>query len=367
MLSISLAAVVLCVQGQTPKEWQDQQLDADVRESMEQLISFAPPPFPENTHWYLSEGETAPTWSGLQGKVVIVQSWSNTDAKGRQIVSVTDKLIHKTKTPNDVVHISLHTPEGTETLEEHLSKYPNQPPTVIDSTGDYCNQFGFYTQPTNVIIDRNGTVQYVGVGTKGIVKAINQLLDTPQNKDVKVKPFTAIATIEKPAEYPTHSTNVGKSTNWQGKQAPAFYVEEWLANPIDDVEDKVRVVEFWATWCPPCRKSIPHLNEYSKHFGEDVAFVGVSNESADKVREFMKKTPMEYGVALDKSGKMKNTISCSAIPLAMVISSDGIVRWQGNPLRMPREVIESVLMADRGEMISKPRGRWKVSNTKTNE
>ena len=81
----------------------------------------------------------------------------------------------------------------------------------------------------------------------------------------------------------------------------------------------------------------------------------------------MKKTPMEYGVAIDTSGKMKNTISCKAIPLAMIISSDGIVRWQGNPLRMSRNVIESVLMADRGKIISKPRGRWKVSNTKTNE
>ena len=101
MFSISLATVMLCIQAQTPKEWQDQQLDTDVRESLEQLVSFAPPPFPENVNWYLSEGEGAPTWSDLQGKVVIVQTWSNTDAKGRQIVSVTDKLIHKTKTPEE--------------------------------------------------------------------------------------------------------------------------------------------------------------------------------------------------------------------------------------------------------------------------
>lgn len=367
MFSISLATVVLCIQAQTPKEWQDQQLDPEVRASMEQLVSFAPPPFPENTNWYLSDGDTTPTWSDLCGKVVVVQTWSNADAKGRQIVSVTDKLIQKTNSPEDVEYISIHTPEGIDSLEEYFSKYSNQPPTVIDSAGEFCNQFGFYTQPTNVIIDRNGAVQYVGVGTKGLVKAVNQLLDTPQNKEAKVKPFAAKAITETPAQYPTHSTSVGRATNWQGKQAPAFYVEEWLANPINDVEDKVRVVEFWATWCPPCRKSIPHLNEYSKHFGEEVAFIGVSNESADKVEEFMKKTPMNYGVAIDKSGKMKNTISCKAIPLAMIISRDGIVRWQGNPLRMSREVIQSVLMADRGDTISTPRGRWEVSNTKTNE
>jgi len=89
----------------------------------------------------------------------------------------------------------------------------------------------------------------------------------------------------------------------------------------------------------------------------------VSNESKSKVEEFMKNTPMEYGVAVDTKAKMKNTISCSAIPLALVISSDGVVRWQGNPLHLSKETIQQVLRADRGETVLTTRGRWDLSET----
>ena len=75
----------------------------------------------------------------------------------------------------------------------------------------------------------------------------------------------------------------------------------------------------------------------------------------------MKQTPMEYGVAVDTKSKMKNTISCSAIPLSLVISSDGIVRWQGNPLRLSKETIQQVLSADKGETLLTTRGRWNLA------
>jgi hypothetical protein len=74
----------------------------------------------------------------------------------------------------------------------------------------------------------------------------------------------------------------------------------------------------------------------------------------------MKTTKMEYGVATDTKERMKKAISCSAIPLALIISSDGIVRWQGNPLRMSKEIIQQVVNADSGEIVSTKRGRWKT-------
>jgi hypothetical protein len=96
----------------------------------------------------------------------------------------------------------------------------------------------------------------------------------------------------------------------------------------------------------------------AKEFGEDVCFIGVTAENKPIVESFMKKTPMEYGVAIDTSKKMQNAIRCRAIPLAMVISSDGVVRWQGNPSSLTAGVIQQVLSADRGESVPPKRGRW---------
>jgi thiol-disulfide isomerase/thioredoxin len=371
MFMITASIVTVGLFTQTPKAWQDTQLDNTDRQAMEQLVSYAPPHIPTDATWIIPENEskdsskptTNPTWADFLGNVVVVQSWSNTDARSRQIIGATNKAIARTTTPEDVVLIQIHTPKGIPSLNKYQSKYPIQAPTIIDSTGELCNAFGFYTDPTNVVIDRNGAVQYVGLGMKGLIDAVDSLLATPYNHKVKVEQFTpSEVQAESPVQYPIFSDKFGRATNWQGKQAPEFYIEEWLSPPVD-VQNRVRVIEFWATWCAPCRKSIPHLNEWNKHFDDAVAFVSVSNESKSKVEEFMKNTPMEYGVAVDTKAKMKNTISCSAIPLALVISSDGVVRWQGNPHRLSRKTIQQVLSADMGETVLTTRGRWDLSET----
>jgi thiol-disulfide isomerase/thioredoxin len=361
MITTTILSVGLCIQ--TPKEWQDKQLSNTDRQAMEELVSFSPPNIPDDVTWILPENESQapPNWSDFLGKVVVVQSWSNSDARSRQIIGATNKAIARTAVPEDVVLILIHTPKGIASLDKYQSRYPIQAPTIIDSTGELCNAFGFYLDPTNIVIDRDGAAQYVGLGMKGLIDAVDALLEKPRNAETKTKQFVlGDAPKESPIQYPAFSENFGRAKNWQGKQAPKFYVEEWLSPPVD-VQDKVRVVEFWATWCAPCRKSIPHLNEWNKHFDGSVAFVSVSNESANKVAEFMKKTQMGYGVAVDTKSKMKNTISCSAIPLSLVISSDGIVRWQGNPIRLSEGTIQQILSADRGETTPTPRGRWNLA------
>lgn len=360
MFFISAPIIAACCFTQTPKEWQDSQLDPIDRLAMEELISFAPPPISSDATWILPKGEEAPEWSDFLGKVVVVQSWSNADARSRQIVGATNKAIARTTTPEEVVFIMIHTPEGLESLSKYQSKHSIKAPTIIDTTGELCNQFGFYTDPTNVVIDRNGAVHYIGLGMKGLIDAADTLLAQEFDPKNKTKPYDLKSKqVELPTQYPSHSEKFGRAKNWQGKQAPPFYVEEWISKPID-IQDKVRVVEFWATWCPPCRKSIPHLNDYAEHFGESIAIIGVSNEATSKVQEFMKKTPMNYGVAIDTKAKMKSTISCSAIPLALVISSDGVVRWQGNPLQLSKKTIQQVIGADRGDIVSTKRGRWEI-------
>ena len=123
-----------------------------------------------------------------------------------------------------------------------------------------------------------------------------------------------------------------------GDKAPALDgVKTWYngdaPNPAGN--GAVHVVEFWATWCPPCRTSIPHLNELHEVFADKgVVIAGISNETTEKVEPFMKKTEMLYRVGVDPDNSTGETYmkGVGGIPHAFIVNKEGIVVWQGHPM-----------------------------------
>ena len=79
-------------------------------------------------------------------------------------------------------------------------------------------------------------------------------------------------------------------------------VAHWVKGDPVDISSGVHVVEFWATWCPPCRTSIPHLTEIQEKFADrGVKIIGVSKEKLGTVEPFVEKMgdKMAYTVAID--------------------------------------------------------------------
>ncbi len=136
-----------------------------------------------------------------------------------------------------------------------------------------------------------------------------------------------------------------------GQPAPALQGLLWVkGQPVQFQRGKVYVVEFWATWCPPCRRSIPHLTELQKEFKDKgVTIIGISNEAIDVVRPFVKDmgNNMDYTVAVDVDGQAsKNYMQAfgvRGIPHAFVIGKDGRLLWHGHPMAQMGSVIEKVL------------------------
>ena len=127
-----------------------------------------------------------------------------------------------------------------------------------------------------------------------------------------------------------------------GKTVPATSFD-YLANKADTA-GKPYILEFWATWCPPCRQSIPHLNEvYAKFKARGLLIVGVSKEDPAKVREFMKTLPMNYTVAIDTTGKLGASFGIRGIPHALIVDKTGKIVWEGHPMEMTDADIEKVL------------------------
>lgn len=88
--------------------------------------------------------------------------------------------------------------------------------------------------------------------------------------------------------------------------------------------------------------------------------IGVSDEPADKVREFMASNDMYYPQAIDTQKRMSKAIGVEGIPHVLVISTDGVVRWQGYPMDtadpLTPEVVERIINADPGVQARRARG-----------
>lgn len=124
----------------------------------------------------------------------------------------------------------------------------------------------------------------------------------------------------------------------------------WVkGSPVTIAPGMVYVVEFWATWCPPCRKSIPHLTELAKKYVDRVVFVGVSNEDLATVKPFVadQGDQMDYNVAVDTAGKVVDgymtAFGQGGIPTAFVVDAAGKVVWLGHPMDNLDEVLDKVL------------------------
>lgn len=141
-------------------------------------------------------------------------------------------------------------------------------------------------------------------------------------------------------------------TDLRGKKAPELVVEKWLNGEAPKTKGKVVFVDFWATWCGPCRALIPEVNDWQKKYSKDVVFIGVSNENPEVVSKFMKDTPMNYHIAIDQKNRMSNVLGVQGIPHVMIVSPDGIVRWQGFPGStedpLTSKILEQIVAASKG-------------------
>lgn len=137
-----------------------------------------------------------------------------------------------------------------------------------------------------------------------------------------------------------------------GQPAAPLKITEWIkGKPVDLAALKgkqVVVVEFWATWCPPCRTSIPHLTAMQKQF-KDVVFIGVSDEESATVKKFVTKQgdQMDYTVAIDDERKTSagymEAFGVNGIPHAFIVDKEGRIVWHGHPMAGLDKAVEEVL------------------------
>ncbi len=134
-----------------------------------------------------------------------------------------------------------------------------------------------------------------------------------------------------------------------GEPAAALAVAHWVKGDPVDISSGVHVVEFWATWCPPCRTSIPHLTEIQQEYKDrGVNIIGISNEEHGTVEPFVTRmgSKMNYTVAIDEGRRTSKgymgKYGINGIPHAFVVK-DGTVVWNGHPMDKLEAAIDDAL------------------------
>ncbi len=97
---------------------------------------------------------------------------------------------------------------------------------------------------------------------------------------------------------------------------------------LEDYRGKVVFIDFWATWCGPCRMEMPHIEKLFKEFqGNDgIAFFGASNEEKGTVTGFLKKNEYSFPIVLVKAEDARGLFKVTSIPAGFVIDAEGVIR-----------------------------------------
>jgi thiol-disulfide isomerase/thioredoxin len=128
--------------------------------------------------------------------------------------------------------------------------------------------------------------------------------------------------------------NAEVTAPYPGYRAPDFAFEDLDGNTVrlSELRGKPVLLNFWATWCPPCRKEIPDLQKFYEQYGDRITLLGIDwGEDAEEVKRFLRRYGATYTNLLDKDGKFFVLYRLTGLPSSYWIDEEGIIRglWLG--------------------------------------
>jgi thiol-disulfide isomerase/thioredoxin len=117
-----------------------------------------------------------------------------------------------------------------------------------------------------------------------------------------------------------------------GQPAPAFSLPLRGGSAplgLDKLRGQVVMVNFWASWCEPCRKEFPLLDQiYKKYKSAGFTLVGVNVEpDAKDAESFIAKTPVSFPIVFDKDSTVSKQYHVAGMPTTVLIDRKGVLRW----------------------------------------
>lgn len=213
-----------------------------------------------------------------------------------------------------------------------------------------------------VLVTVVGVITWTVVSRREPTTQVAQTAEGTTN-DISSAPAgnTPAATAEAPSSTPAGSTPtsatqrptaspaaaIGTSV---GDQAPDFTLSDLNGKSVSlhQFRGHVVILDFWASWCPPCRASMPSLDKFASEYQDKgLVMIGVSlDRSASDASSFLDANNYHRLIALwgsvSDSQQVARTYGVNAIPHTFVIDRNGIIRFTGHPMRLSKSVLDSL-------------------------
>ena len=150
-------------------------------------------------------------------------------------------------------------------------------------------------------------VVLVSLLTVAIVQAMDKKTDTPQTAT---------------------ETSAAKEGLSIGAAAPDFQLKTLAGDTVklSDLRGKKVMLNFWATWCPPCKAEMPEMERFSKQIGDDTVILAVNIDPQLDVQGFVKENKITFPILLDAEDKVNEAYQVLSIPTTYFINSKGIIQ-----------------------------------------
>jgi len=321
----------------------------------------------------------------LEGKVVAIVFWSNADPTSVRAIVPTLKRLDMSYADEGLITLGVHVADHWEDAQERIESGLFSTLIAHDAEGAFAKALGADGTPDSFVIDRAGNLRFADLDDRDLPGAVRVLLrETAEealqarerriahaereqakrraSQEQRRREADELAKMPAKPEAAAYASAAWPKPNKpqdpkrlyardvQGKPLPVPFgtSEEWLTEKVP-LEGRVVVLDFWATWCGPCIRASPKLDAMQKKYPDDLRVIGVAGQrdSLQKVKAFIKQHEVSYSHVFDQQQKVYRSLGISAIPHVVVLSTDGIVRWQGNPHDPAFEqVVEWTLKAD---------------------
>jgi len=116
-----------------------------------------------------------------------------------------------------------------------------------------------------------------------------------------------------------------------GQKAPDIVFNKMLNSEnysakLSDFNDKIVIIDYWATWCSPCVESLTHLDELQNNFKNNLQIITITEESEERIKAFLSKRQLSLPIVIDDKRELSSLFPHRIIPHTVVIDKSGIIR-----------------------------------------
>ena len=275
------------------------------------------------SHWVNSKPLTR---EDLKGQIVVVDFWATWCGPCLRALPHNNDMMDKYAGKGVTILAICGSSSGQSKMPAIVEQKKLRFPVARDAKQVSAKAWGVMWWPTYAVVDRAGIVRGVGLSPSAVEGMVDRIM-----KEQPYKPGAAEQDIPRRWLEGSDKQRARLATLEAVGTPPALQVENWMnseALDLDELKGKVVVLDFWATWCGPCIKSIPHANElYETHKDDGLVIIGVTHpRGGENMAGSADKHGINYPIALDANGDTIKAYGVNGFPDYYLIDRAGNLR-----------------------------------------